>query len=193
MTMTNEKIQSGEVMNLGAGLSFAFRHPRKGIKFVGRSMTEQAHKEECDIHNIMGKYEREGILSHVSKYKGTYSDMVDAPDFQEMQNTIAEAKSMFETVPSRIREQFQNDPGQFLQFMQDEKNVDAIEEMGLDARHLLSAEDPRRAKYDNAPVDVVEFGKKSLDRIERALSGTVSTSAPQKEAVSSEAPQKSSD
>ena len=66
--------------------------------------------------------------------------MAQAPEFQEAQNIIAEAKSMFETVPSRIRSDFKNDPELFIAFMQNPKNREAIEDYGLDASHLHQSE-----------------------------------------------------
>lgn len=100
------------------------------------SMTEQCHHDEVKIQNIMNKARKTGIVNHVAKYQGTYSDMTNAPDFYTAQNIIAEAKSMFESVPSDIRADFNNDAGQYLAFMQDPKNRDAIEGYGLDASHL---------------------------------------------------------
>ena len=37
-------------------------------------MTEQAHKDDVDIHKIMKRYERTGIIDHLAKHKGTYMD-----------------------------------------------------------------------------------------------------------------------
>lgn len=116
-------------------------HPRPTID-CGEGLTEQHHKESCDIHVIMRKAERTGILSHVRKFKGEYMNMATAPDFKTAQDTIAQAKSMFETVPSRIRNKFHNDPAEFLTFMQDDSNYDAIVEMGFDASHLTPPAPP---------------------------------------------------
>lgn len=118
-------------------MSFKIRRTSQQIKFKQPSMTEQAHKAECDIHGILNKHKKTGILSHVAQYKGEYSNMIDAPDFHEMQNIIADAKTMFESVPSHIRKEFNNDAGQYLEFMQNPDNVEKIQQYGLDASHLL--------------------------------------------------------
>lgn len=112
------------------------------IIFTEESMTEQSHKDECDIHNILRKYEKTGMITHTNQYAGTYGDFTNALDFQEAQNVIAEAASMFETVPSKIREQFDNDPAQFLDFIQNDDNREQIEEMGFDTSHLTPLEAP---------------------------------------------------
>ena len=92
--------------------------------------TRQAHKDECDINVIMGKYLKNGLISHVNEYQGEYGDFA-AIDFHEAMNTVIEAQNMFETVPSEIREQFGNDPGAFLEFAVNPDNEERMQELGL--------------------------------------------------------------
>ena len=99
-------------------------------------LTEQSHKKDCDMHRIVGQLRETGVTAHVKQYAGTYQNFIGVPDFQQAMDAIADAKTMFETVPSHIRNQFNNDPGQFLGFMQDNANYEAIQEMGLDVSHL---------------------------------------------------------
>lgn len=100
------------------------------------SMTEMSHAKSCDIHNIMKKYEKTGVLDHVSQYEGSYMDYGSIPDFHQAHKMIAEANSMFETVPARIRADFDNDPTKFVDFMQNPDNREQIEAYGLSASHL---------------------------------------------------------
>lgn len=116
------------------------KRPRPVLK-TGPGLTEQSHAESCDIHHIMRKYEKTGIIDHVNRVQGTYENYAGAPDFQEAQNIIAEAKSMFETVPATIRRAFDNDPGRFVSYMTDPANIEGIEKLGLDASHLKPDED----------------------------------------------------
>lgn len=120
---------------------------RSSIDFTNETMmTQQSQKEESDIHNILKKHAATGLLSHVNKYKGEYADMSSAPEFQEAQNIIAEAKSVFETVPAKLRAKFHNNPDEFLDFMQNPANRDKIEDMGFDASHL-----PQEQKQNETP------------------------------------------
>jgi len=128
------------------------------------SMTEQSHAKSCDIHHIMKRYERNKTIEHVNAHQGTYLDYIGAPDFQEKEMMIAEAKSMFETVPSKIREEFSNDPAQFIAFMQDNKNVEAIEELGLDASHL------RQSTAQSSEEQIDAFSSKVAENVTQALS-----------------------
>lgn len=120
-----------------------------GITFTEESMTEQCHADEVKIQNIMKKYRDTGVIEHVNQYQGMYSDMINAPDFAEAQMQIAEAKSMFETVPAHIRSDFDNDPQKFIAFMQEPENVEAIQEYGLDASHLANT--PNKTKTRGNP------------------------------------------
>ena len=111
------------------------------IDFTGqKTMTEQCHKDSCDMHVILKKFEKTGILEHVSKHAGTYNDYINAPDFREAMTLLAEAEQMFETVPAKIRKKFGNDPAEYLEFMQNPENYEAIKEMGLDPSHLPKPE-----------------------------------------------------
>lgn len=99
-------------------------------------LTEQHHLEQCSIQHIMARYRKTGLIDHVNNYAGTYGDFANAPTFQEAQNIIADARTMFETVPATIRAEFDNDPTKYIEFMQNPENKQQIEDMGLDASHL---------------------------------------------------------
>jgi len=102
-----------------------------------QSLTEQSHKESCDIHTIMRKARTTGIIEHVAKHKGQYGVMPTGNEYHQNMNIIAMADTLFESVPSDIRKKFDNDPAKYLDYMQDNNNFDEIEEMGLDTSHLI--------------------------------------------------------
>jgi len=97
--------------------------------------TEQCHREECDINKIIAKYDRTGVLNHVNDFEARYEDLTGL-DYQTMLNTVANANSMFEGLPSEIRNQFDNEPQKFISFMDDENNNNAMYEMGLKQRPI---------------------------------------------------------
>jgi phage internal scaffolding protein len=92
--------------------------------------TEQSHKKECDVNEIVKKYDKTGIISHVSKIEAKFGDMTGY-DFKAMKDKVANAESMFQELPSTIRDEFDNDPAQLLTFMEDENNRDKAIELGL--------------------------------------------------------------
>lgn len=104
---------------------------RVTIKFTKPSMTQQSFKDECDINNIMAKYERTGIVDHVSQFQGQYGDFIGFPDYHTAMNAIRQADEMFMTLPSSIRERFNNSAEAFLQFAQDPDNYEEMVRMGL--------------------------------------------------------------
>jgi phage internal scaffolding protein len=92
--------------------------------------TEQAHKEAVDVNNILRKYDKTGVISHISNIEAKYGDMTGF-DFREMQAKIADANSRFEQLPSEIRNRFKNDPAELLEFMENPDNRPEAEKLGL--------------------------------------------------------------
>lgn len=92
---------------------------------------KQEFKDECDINNLMKRYERTGVLEHVNRMQGSYGDFTDVVDFATAFDVVRRAEIMFLTLPARIREDFGNDPGRFLQFATDPANASKMVEYGL--------------------------------------------------------------
>ena len=92
--------------------------------------TEQHHKETCDINNIVKKYDREGLLSHVTEAEGTYGD-VSGLEFKEALDMVIGMQATMDELPSHIRKYFKNDPRLFLEFMENPDNREKAIELGL--------------------------------------------------------------
>lgn len=103
---------------------------RKGMVFTEPSRTKQSFKQEADINSILEKYSRTGLIPHYDKPQ-QYGDYTGVIDYHTAMNKIAEGRSAFEDLPSGIRKRFDNDPGQFLDFIADETNFDELVELGL--------------------------------------------------------------
>jgi len=110
---------------------------------TGESPHVQQHfKRECDINNIMKKYQKTGLLDHVSQFQGDYTDLTDVPTYQDALNKVITANQAFSTLPSSVRKRFQNDPAAFLTFVSDENNREEMEQMGLIPPPSLPDPDP---------------------------------------------------
>jgi len=96
----------------------------------GDGKTRQSFKEECDINNILARYQTSGILDFAQKHEPQYAD-VSAIDYQESMLKVAQAKSMFNDMPSSLRARFKNDPAQMLDFLQNPANRAEAETLGL--------------------------------------------------------------
>lgn len=97
------------------------------------SLTKQSFKDSVDVNNIMAKYQKTGIVDHFNKYEGRYVDL-DASTFTENQMIVANAMSMFEELPSKARNHFNNDPAAFLEYVSQEQTPDSnalLGELGL--------------------------------------------------------------
>lgn len=125
---------------------------RVQFKTKGKSMTEQSHKDSCDIKLIMRKAEKTGMINHVKRTEGQYVDLVGRPDFHQSMNEITQAKSMFETIPATVREKFENNPQKWLDFVTNQDNREEMTQMGFSTDHLpevLSEPEPVKVIVQN--------------------------------------------
>ena len=83
-------------------------------------LTEQHHKDKCCIRRIVKSASRTGIVDHLA-HGAAYRDALNVPDFKTAMDQIAAAKSVFASMPAKIRTEFQNDPARFVAFCTDPK------------------------------------------------------------------------
>lgn len=108
-------------------------NPITGEVTTPPSMTKQEFVAECDINNIVKEYLITGQVQHIAAKaaQGQYLDLPQPMDFQESVHVVMQAQQAFESLPSRVRERFGNDPEQFLQFFYDPANADEARELGM--------------------------------------------------------------
>lgn len=92
--------------------------------------TKQSFKEECDINNIMARFQRTGVLDFTTRHQGTYMD-VTGLDYQRAMDLVVQGQELFDALPSSLRSRFHNEPAEFLDFVQDPKNAAELVELGL--------------------------------------------------------------
>ena len=92
------------------------------------TMTEQHHKQSCDINHIMAKYVKTGLLTHINENQPQYGDLTGL-DFKQSMDLITEQTSKFMTLPAGIRAMFQNDPAQYLDLMTQEDGAEQLKAM----------------------------------------------------------------
>lgn len=100
------------------------------LQMFGKNITQQQFKDDCDINKIMARFVKTGVLDHLRKEPGVY-DFASADTFRDSMEIVATANSMFEALPSKIRNFFENDPANFLSFTSDPTNLPKMQEMGL--------------------------------------------------------------
>lgn len=110
------------------------RKEHKGLTCETPSLTQQQFKEECDINNIIARYETTGLLTdplHPGTRMPQFGDFSNVPDYLHAQTIIARTREAFEALPSKIRDRFDNDPAQMLEFLQDESNREEAVKLGF--------------------------------------------------------------
>lgn len=92
---------------------------------------QQHQAADCDINNIMARYERDGLIPHVNQYEGQYGDFTGVVDYQSALHIVQDAEACFMSLPAQVRKKFDNDPGAFLDFVTNPDNRDEMVSMGL--------------------------------------------------------------
>jgi len=103
--------------------------------------TKQSFADECDINKIMAKYQKTGAIAHFNRHQPEYG-FATSLDLAESMRIVTKANEMFADLPSSVRSKFNNQPGEFLDFVQDPDNASEMVELGL-----------TNPKPESAPVD----------------------------------------
>lgn len=96
--------------------------------------TQQHLKDATDINLILKRYDRDGVLTHVNQARAIYGDFTIVSEYQEALDYVADAQERFAELPSGIRKRFQNDPGQFVEFVTNPANLPEMYDLGLAER-----------------------------------------------------------
>jgi len=116
---------------------------RVQTKIPGPSRTQKQFKDECNVNNIIKKYKATGTITHVrNRQEGVYADLTTLPDFQQAMDVIVKASNAFQEVPAEIRSRFNNDPQQFIDYLNDPKNIEESYKLGLREKPKVIPEDP---------------------------------------------------
>lgn len=114
-------------------------------------MAQQQFKEEVDINTIVRRFGLTGQLPENLRMPVS-GDFTAVTDFQTAMQTVRQAQEEFLRVPAEIRARFANDPGQFMAFLEDERNKDEAIKLGLvnppveKTRDMVQAVDELAAK-----------------------------------------------
>ena len=79
----------------------------------------------------MRKQQKTGLVNHVNRHQGDYSDLPTSMDYHDALNSIIDADKSFNSLTSSIRTRFDNDPAKLLEFAQNEENIPEMVKLGL--------------------------------------------------------------
>lgn len=102
-------------------------YANKGAAFVPTydDRTEQSHLPSTDINRLLDRAQRTGAVNHLERFGGEYADFSDF-DFHASMNTIARMQEIFDAAPSEVRNEFNQDPQQFFQYVSDPANANEL-------------------------------------------------------------------
>lgn len=115
-----------------------------------KSMAKQSMRDECDINNILRRFGKTGTITHLAKVAGRYGDFEDI-SFHEAMNVVRRGEEAFAALPFTLREKFHNDPAEYLEFVQDPKNIDEFRRLGLAKEAPKEPPKPPEAAGEGGP------------------------------------------
>lgn len=107
------------------------------------SLTVQSEKDSCDINKIVSRFSDKrkdpkriaqdlAMTPFVRTESPQYGDFASLPlDYHEAQLLLQRADESFLELPSAVRKRFENDPGQLIEFINDEANREEAIKLGL--------------------------------------------------------------
>lgn len=93
-------------------------------------ITQQHFLESTDINRIVAQYGRTGEATQTTR-QPLPADFYNITDYHTALNAVKAGDEAFMTLSATVRERFQNDTGQYLAFLEDEKNRDEAVALGL--------------------------------------------------------------
>lgn len=115
------------------------------------TLTQQEFVDECDINYQVSLYMR-GALPPPPSNTGLV-DLVESFDFQTAMDGIVLARETFQSMPSKIRDRFGNDPAHMMAFLADSENRYEAEKLGLIPATEVSDPSLRKAPMPSPVVD----------------------------------------
>lgn len=98
---------------------------------VGVTRTKQYMAEQCDINNIIKRYQASGQVNHLASGKPSYGDFSQSSDYFDAVSKVSAAHDDFDKLPSAIRAFVNNDPGMFLALCENPDNAKIMANIGL--------------------------------------------------------------
>lgn len=96
------------------------------------SRTKQSMKDDCDINFIVARYRRTGALEHVARGVPVFADVADVGEYREVLERLRAAEEYFLTLPAKVREQFGNDPVEYVAALGDPAAQDRLRDVVMD-------------------------------------------------------------
>ena len=94
------------------------------------SLTKQNLAENLDVNNIIKKYNKAGVRLDMMQFEGVYGEF-NSMEYRDAVEMVDKADELFLNVPSKVRAEFDNDPGRFIDFATNPDNLQQMRDWGL--------------------------------------------------------------
>lgn len=106
-----------------------------GLDFIeddeNKNRTKQSMKDECDINNIMMRYTKTGMITHLARGVPQFADVSKLTSYKEAIDNIHAATEYFYTLPAKVRSKFENDPASFIEITTSPDAKEKLTELGI--------------------------------------------------------------
>lgn len=99
------------------------------------SRTKQEFAEDADINHIIERFGI-GYEMPTNVTPPQQGDFTNIPDFRGAVEMVREAQQLFGSLPAKIRNRFDNDPQQYIDFFHDPANQDEAIALGLATKRV---------------------------------------------------------
>lgn len=120
--------------------------PKVRLECKDVSLARQSEAARCDINVIVKQFQR-GEAVYLNSNPGLFLDISEMGDYREALEQVESANKFFMAIPADVRAKFKNDPAEFLDFVSNPGNRDALKELGLIAPDGAS-ETPSKASSE---------------------------------------------
>lgn len=127
-----------------------------GLKCEDPSLAIQSQADEADINVIVKRFGITGQLPQSIRIP-EYGDFTGVGNFQAAMEYVAGAQSAFMELPAALRAEFNNDPGEFLAYVSDPLNAEAVRDtLGIEIEGLSYPEDKGASNPPPSPPPAPE-------------------------------------
>ncbi len=139
---------------------------------TGECLVKQAFADACNINKIMERYQKTGVVDHFNNHGASYGE-VSSQSFTEAMQLVANSQTMFNDLPSRARDHFDNDPVKFLEYFDDidpenPPNFETLQDLGLLDPDARIPEPDTTGPEKGAPAPSEEVSERATDDQEGA-------------------------
>lgn len=96
------------------------------------TLTQQNTADQTDINFIVATFAKTGLLPNAIQ-PPTYGDFTGVSDFREAMELVQQGKDAFNQLPADTRAYFNNDPANFLDFVESGPDKAILDDLGLSA------------------------------------------------------------